>query len=190
MSEKNAYRLLNPYIEGSVDTVVRAKSSFSAGKKLYNNISNYFTNHLDDFYMTVQNIETKDLTHFKISEKRSDNGTVDFNLIKLDNNFNPELEKKLINNIESLEKQSGGKHHKHQKDTTSSSSSSSSSSEDNYYKIPILPIRRFTYFYLPYYRLYVVGLNPLDRARIFLPMFSLPINPTLEIRMDLYNFAQ
>ena len=188
MSEKNAYRLLNPYIEGTIDTVVRAKNSFNAGKKLYNNISTYFTNHLDDFYMTVQNMETKDLTHFKINEKRSDNGTVDFNLVKLDEKFNPDLEKKLINNVDKLTQQSGGKHkHRHHDDDDDDDDSDSTTDEDYFYKVPVLPISRYTYFYLPYYKLNFVGINQIDRARFFMPMFSLPVNPTLEVRMDLYN---
>lgn len=183
MSEKNAYRLLNPYIEGTVDTVTRAKNSFNAGKKLYSNISSYFTNHLDDFYMTVQNMETKDLTHFKINEKRSDNGLVDFDLVRLDDNFNPDLEKKLINSIDKIEKQAGGKYRNKYDDDDSDSDSSS---EEDYLKIPISPIRHYTYFYLPYYKLKFVGLSPLDKARFFVPMFNLPINPSLEVRMDLY----
>jgi hypothetical protein len=183
MSRKNAYRLLNPYVEGSIDTVVRAKNSFNAGKKLYNTISNFFTNHVEDFYMTVQNVETKELTHFRINEKRTENGTVDYNLVKLEEKFSPELEKKLVSNVEQLEKQTGGKH-KHDEDDSSSDSSSSDDFLDDY---PLQPIRRFTYFYMPYYKLNMVGLSPLDAARIFVPMFSLPINPSLEIRMDLYK---
>jgi hypothetical protein len=188
MSAKNAYLLINPYIEGSLDTVVRAKNSFSAGKKLYNTISNYFTNQVDNFYMTVQNLETKDLSHFKIGEKRDENNTVNFNLAKLDDRFNPDLEKKLITSIEKLSKQSGGKHHhrNRKEDDESSSSSSSSSEERDFFKFAPQPITRFTYFYLPYYKL--VGLNPLDASRIFLPMFNLPINPSLEIRFDLYRY--
>lgn len=189
MSAKNAYLLINPYIEGSLDTVVRARNSFSAGKKIYNTISNYFTNQVDNFYMTIQNLETKELTHFKIGEKRGENGIVDFNLVKLDEKFSPELEKKLINSIEKLGKQSGGKHHhKKEDDTSSSSSSSSSSDEKNYYRFPVQPISRFVYFYLPYYKLNIVGLSAIDISRIFLPMFSLPINPSLELRFDLYKY--
>lgn len=186
MSAKNAYRLINPYIEGSLDTVVRAKNSFSAGKKIYGSISNYFTNQVDDFYMTIQNVETKELTHFRIDEKRADGGFVDFNLVKLNENFSPELEKKLVGNVEKLEKQSGGKRHRHKDD--SSSSDSSSSDESDYFKFQPQPISKFTYFYLPYYKLNVIGLNPIDASRIFLPMFSLPINPSLEIRFDLYKY--
>lgn len=186
MPEKNAYRLLNPYIEGTIDTVVRAKNSFNAGKKLYNNISTYFTNHLEDFYMTIQNMETKELTHFRISEKRSDNGMVDFNLVRLENNFNPELEKKLINSVENLTKQSGGKH---KYDDEDDDESETTTDDDYYLKIPITPIRRFIYFYLPYYKLNFIGLSALDRSRFYVPMFSLPINPSLEIRMDLYPYT-
>lgn len=189
MSAKNAYLLINPYVEGSVDTVVRARNSFSAGKKLYNNISNYFTNHVDDFYMTIQNLETKDLTHFRIGEKRGDNGTVDFNLVKLDDRFSPELEKKLINSIEKLSKQSGGKHRGYHRDDDDDTTTSSSSSEErDFFKFTPQPITRFIYFYLPYYKLNMVGLSPLDASRIFLPMFGLPINPSMEIRLDLYRF--
>lgn len=185
MSAKNAYLLVNPYIEGSVPIFTRARNSFSAGKKLYNNISNYFTNQVDDFYMTIQNLQTKDLTHFKIGEKRNDNDVVDFNLAKLDENFNPELEKKLMNNIEKISKQSGGKHHRHNYKNNDSSSSSSSEDSD-FFKFVPQPITRFTYFYLPYYKL--VGLSPIDAARIFLPTFSFPINPSIEIRFDLYKY--
>jgi len=191
MSSKNAYRLVNPHIEGSLETVVRAKNSFSAGKKLYNSISNFFTNHVDNFYMTIQNVETKDLTHFKINEKRDSEGNVDFKLIKIDESFDPETNKKIISTIEKVDAQSGGKHrHKHKhhrdRDQDSSSSSSSSSSED-YFRIPIQPISRFVYFSLPYYKLQLNGLTPIDVSRLFMPMFSLPINPSLEIRFDLYK---
>ena len=187
MSSKNAYRLINPYIEGSVDTVVRSRNSFNAGKKLYNTISNYFTNQVDDFYMTIQNVETKDLTHFKIGEKRSDGGTVDFNLIKLDERFPQDIEKKLINSVDKLSKQSGGRRHKHYNDDDDDTSTESSDS-DNYYRFPVQPISKFVYFYMPYYKLNIIGLSPLDASRLFLPMFSLPINPSLEIRFDLYRY--
>jgi len=188
MSEKNAYRLINPYIEGSVETVVRAKNSFNAGKKLYNTISQYFTNSVDNFFMTVQNVETGDQTHFKVNESMQREGNVDFNLTKLEGKFPPEIEEKLLVNVEKLRKQAGGKHHRHRRDDSSSSSSSDSSSDDDdFFRYQRQPINRVVYWYMPYYQLKVVGLNPIDASRIFLPMFSLPINPTMEIRFDLYR---
>ena len=188
MSTKNAYRLINPHIEGSLDTVVRAKNAFSAGKKIYKTISNYFTNQVDDFFMTIQNLETKELTHFKIEEKRDDEGTVDFKLVKINESFDPETTKKIITTIEKTSSQSGGKPRRHRNSLLDDDSSdSSSSSDDYYYKIPIQPISKFIYYYLPYYKLNIAGVNPLDASRLFVPMFNLPINPSLEIRFDLYR---
>ena len=180
MSTKNAYRLVNPYIEGSFDGVVRAKNSFSGGKKLYDAISGHFTNHLDNFYMTIQNIETKEITNFKIEEKRSNSSVVDYNLVKLDKKFSPELEKKLVTAIDKIETQTAGGKHK------TDDSSDSSSSESDYYKFkfPVSPINRFVYFYMPYYKLDVVGLTLADTYRLFMPTFSLPINPVVELRLD------
>jgi len=191
MSNKNAYRLINPYIEGSLETVVRARNSFSAGKKIYNNLSTHFTNHVKDFYMTIQNVETKDLTNFRIDEKRGKNNIVDFNLVKLDNSLPAEMENKLIGHIEKLEKQSGGKRRHHKKDDSTSDSCSSTLSESdyNYYKIPLQPITKFIYYWLPYYKLNLTNLSPIDINRLFLPMFSLPINPTLELRFDIYKYS-
>ncbi|AGF85435.1 hypothetical protein QJ854_gp347 [Moumouvirus goulette] len=181
MPEKNTYRLLNPYIEGTMDTVVKARNSFSAGKKLYNTISNYFTNHVDDFYMTLQNVETGQLSHFKIGERRDENGAVDFEMIKLDKNFTPDLEKQLINNVNKIDKQSGGRKNIDDSDTEFSS-------ESECFRFPLQPITKFIYFYLPYYKLNLVGLNPLDIARIFMPTFGFIYNPSIEIRFDLYRY--
>ena len=191
MSSKNAYRLINPYIEGSFDTVVKARNSFSAGKKLYKNISTYFTNPVDNFYMTIQDLDTKKLSHFKINENRKDKTLVDFNLTKLDGDFSQTLNEKLVRNVDELGKQAGGKHKRHHHDDdddddSSSSSSDFSSTESLYF--PNQPINRFVYFYLPYYKLNVVGLSPLDINRLYLPMFNLPINPSLEVRVDLYRY--
>jgi len=179
---KNTYRLINPYIEGSLDTTARSRNSFNAGKKIYNTISNFFTNYVDDFYMTIQNVDNGNLSHFKINETKENDNVIGYNLVRLDKNFDEDIEKKLINKVDKDQK--GGKHkHKHKDD-----SSSSSSSDSDYYKIPSLPINRFVYYYLPYYQLNVSGLTRLDTYRLFLPMFSLPINPSLEIRFDLYKY--
>lgn len=187
MSTKNAYRLINPYIEGSLDTVVRASNSFSGGKKIYKNISSLFKNQVDNFYMTIQNVETKDLAHFFVEEKMDKDGSIGYDITKFDDRMNPEIEKKLINSVEKLSKQTGGKHHSHHQ-LDDSSDSSSSSDETEYFKFRAQPISRFTYFYLPYYRLNMVGMSPIDTARFFVPIFSFPVNPSIEIRFDLYRF--
>lgn len=186
-SNKQRYRLINPIIEGTVSTVVEASNAFNSAKKMYKKISNYFTNTVDDFYMTIQNVVTKDLTHFKINEQFGENGIVDFNLVKIDANFSEDIENKLLTHANKLFKHRGGKKHKYKDDSSSSDSSSSSSSSDSYYyKYPVQPISKFIYFYLPYYKL--IGVNSLDARRLYMPMFGLPVNPSLEIRFDLFTY--
>lgn len=188
MGEKNVYHLINPYIEGSVDTVVKSKNSYSAGKRLYNNISKYFTNHVEDFYMTIQNVQTNELTHFKIGEKKEGNNdvNVNFTLLRINDNFAPDVEQKLVSYVKKLERQAGGKKHRHHDD--SPSETTVSSSESDYYKVPVWPITRFVYFRMPYYKLKIIGLSPIDSSRLFFPMFSLPINPTFEFNFDIYKY--
>lgn len=195
-SNKQTYRLINPFIDGSINPVVKASNSFNAGKKMYNKISDFFTNQVDNFYMTIQNIVTNDLTHFLINEKKDKNDVVNFNLVKINDNFDTELENKIVSCVDKVLKneQTGGKHRRHARyDDDSSSDSSISSSDSNisssdseHYSYPVQPINKFIYFYLPYYKL--IGMNPLDSRRIFLPMFGLPINPSLEIRFDFYKY--
>jgi hypothetical protein len=179
---KNTYRLINPHIEGSIDTVVHASNSFSAGKKMYNNISKYFTNHLSDFYMTLQNVENKNLSHFKITEKRGKNGAVDYKMIKMSESFDPDTEEKIVETIDNISNQSAGK-----KNSSDSSSSSSSDESSDFFHYQVQPITRFVYYYLPYYKLNFVGMSPADINRVYVPMFNFPINPTMEIRFDLYQ---
>jgi hypothetical protein len=180
------YRLINPYIEGDVDTMVRAKDSYSAGKKIYKNISKHFTNSVDNFNMTVQDVDSKGLTHYNVSEKMGKDGLVDYNLTRLSSNFPSATESKLIKQVNKLEGQSGGKrrHHRRYDD---SSSSSSSSDDGNYlsFKIPYAPITKFIYHSLPYYTLEVNNVSPIDSSRFFLPTFSFPVNPSYQIIMNL-----
>lgn len=184
MSNKNTYRLINPYIEGSIDTISHDKNPYNAGKKFYNKLSEYFTNHVEDFYMSVMNVETKNMTHYHIQEKR-DGDSVYFYMKILPEKFPAETEKKLITEINKIKKQSGGKHHhRRHSDDSSDSSDSSSSSDDNYYSM--LPITRFTYFNLPYYNL--INYDATVCQRLFLPTFSLPLTPSVEIRFDLFTY--
>lgn len=187
MTSKNTYRLINPYIEGSVDTTVNSRNSFNGAKKLYKNISEYFTNHVKNFNMVIQNVNTDKLTHFKINEKNSKDGTVDYDLTILNNNFPLEIEKKLISSFNKLSKQSGGKSHRKYDDSDSSDSSSSS---EDLYNQSIQPITRFVYFYLPYYQYEIYGATPLDLSRLYLPMFSLPVNPVYEVRFDYHIYRR
>src|ERR1700688_4734935 len=106
-SETNTYRLINPYIEGSLSTVINSKNSFRAGRDLYKRLSKHFTNHVENFHLTIQNVETKKLSHFRITEKKKGN-SVDFNIVKLSDSLPDNMENKLIGAVDNIEKQTGG----------------------------------------------------------------------------------
>src|SRR5579863_2838814 len=105
MSNKNTYRLINPYVEGSIETISHEKNPYNAGKKFYNKLSEYFTNHVEDFYMSIMNVETKNLTHYHIQENR-EGDSVYFYMKVLPEKLPAETEKKLISEINKIKKQS------------------------------------------------------------------------------------
>ncbi len=138
--------------------------------------------------MTVENVVTGSLTHFRIKEKSLQDGGIDLKLQKIEGNFDSKIENKLKENVEKITKsedgvQEGGKH---DYDDSSSDSDSSSSDYDDFsdYRIT-LPVNKFIYFYLPYYKL--INITPTLPQRFFFPTFNLNTNPTLEIRFDVYQ---
>lgn len=175
MPSKNSYHLINPSIEGSMQELVKASSPRNAAKKIYNNLSEYFSNHMEEFYMTVMDVESKKLSHFQVREKRSGN-QVDFYLEPLPGNLSSSIEEKLIEKATKPRKQKGGR----SSSDSSDSDSSSSSSSDMF----LSPISKFTYFYLPYHKLFPQ--QNLKITKIFTPILSLPVNPTIEIDLELY----
>lgn len=179
MSGKHTYRLINPIVDGTVKSMTKASTQISAGKKIYNELSKHFTNEVKDFYMTLQDTNTDKLYHYRVSEgKINKEGYIDYNLDLLPGNLPADVEKKMVQAYEKHKTQLGG-------DDSDSSSSSNSATESTVY-IPLRPIDRFVYYMLPYYKIKTPGLNIIDLNRIYMPMFSLPVNPVFEMRMDFY----
>ena len=50
----NTYVLVNPHINGSVETKIKADNSLQAAKKAYKNVSKHFNNNIPKFYFTLQ----------------------------------------------------------------------------------------------------------------------------------------
>lgn len=185
MPSKNTYRLINPHIEGTFETVVAAKNSFRAGKKMYENLSALFTNHVQDYNFTLQNLATKENIHFSVEEQPKGEGAINFKLTRLDERFPEEIEDTLNEIVEdpTAALQSGGKKkRKHKKGSDSDSDSDSDSSSDDYDSYPVQPITRYVFYNLPYNCLTSPWTaNDLVTTRTFVPLFSFPINPTIEI---------
>lgn len=110
----NSYVLVNPHIEGSLKTQVKAKNSLEAAKNLYKNLSEHFNNNVPKFYFTIQKGTSGagKFYSFKVKETRNDN-TVDFSLepvvIQNEKNTYAKFKKNLSKFVSGLEQKGGAK---------------------------------------------------------------------------------
>lgn len=185
------YNLVNPSIEGELETVHEAKNSVEAANFFYNEMSQYFNNHVPNFMFSFQKggASNGKLYHYKVTESRNDN-EVNFKLRehKIDdaerlNGFRSRLESH-------QQKQAGGKKHKSSKhkssrhskkndssDSDMSSSDSSDSSDvssDDYLRGTSNNFSRSIYYW--WYDPYVYNMNSL-----FLPTFYSYVTPYVEL---------
>lgn len=173
MAESSMYRLINPYINGTVNKPITAKNAFSAGKQCYTNLSSYITNPMDKFYITIENMKTGKLTNFEISERKDDDsGDIEFKLKMFKENLPENIEKELLKKVNELDTQGGGYF------------DSDSDSESSLYEYDCRDlINKYTYFYLPYTK--YVNLSKNDYPHLFMPVFVYPIAPVTVVRFDL-----
>jgi len=118
------YQLINPHIEGTLNTTFTGKDHYDAANQAWDALSKYTLNNVPQFAFTLENVEDGCLCHFKVQEKESDK-KVKYSITKL--NLSTKNDKAFKNKLESFKtKQSGGKkkHKKHDDDDSSSSSDS------------------------------------------------------------------
>ena len=129
-----SYILVNPHIEGSVETKFKTKTANEAASLAYETVSKYFSNNLPKFSFTLQKAGSDKFYHFDVSEKINKSDKIKFQIKSNESISSIEGLKKFIEiNQENL---TGGKN-KSKKyrfdDDSSSSDSSSSDSDDDYY---------------------------------------------------------
>lgn len=209
----NTYKLLNPYILGSMETSVTAPNSNDAAKLLYTNFSKHLKNKLPGFLFSFAKVSSKDpetpVKHytFKVSEEFTgdDGDKINYKLVRYNgkvdpNNFLKNLNKfKLkMNNIGeeplSIEaKQTGGRKKKSKSGKkikeilnriTDDDDDSSSSSEDYIY--PRRKYRRYKYinYYDPIYYYYYDPFYYYGLSRTYVPVFADYLNPTVLVNLD------
>ena len=71
------YMLVNPYIEGEINKVVRAENSFKAARTIYESLSKYFNNSVKNFKFSLLKLKSDALN---LDSKKD--GTNSFNLTK------------------------------------------------------------------------------------------------------------
>jgi hypothetical protein len=134
------YNLVNPLIEGDIDTSVKAKSAFKAAGKMYEQVfGRIFITSAPEYNFSIEG--GGEIHHYTVKET-IDKEKAKFKIVK----FNGDVDNnKLKEKLKEIKTQSGGKSkHRHKsKDDDSSSSSSSSSDSPSYYSIS-------RYCYSPY----------------------------------------
>ena len=173
-----SYKLVNPYIIGSMQSTFEADSSMEAAKLAYQNLSQYFGNHMPEFRFTLKRLSsdgkvvggsTKSFLHFKVTENKGSNDNVKYEITELHNaqnvaNFQKRLNK-VANQDEKKNNQVGGK--KYVKDDDLSDYFDSEI--DRPRKGPLVYEPIVYYWYDPFVYNYV--------DRWYIPTFVLPIQP-------------
>lgn len=177
-----SYILVNPHIEGSIETKFKTKSSAEAANLAYETVSKYFSNNLPKFTFTLQKAGSDKFYHFDVSEKINKNDKIKFEI----------KENTAVSNIDGLKKfiqtneqeLDGGKHSKKYRldDSESSDSSSSDSNSDDdyyYYYKPInrsMPITYWSYYPYVYPNIY--------SRKLYVPTFVPTVTPYLYISLS------
>jgi len=138
------YNLINPYIDGSLETTIKVSSKASileAAGQMYKEVLSpiFITSVGDNFNFSMQG--GSKIHHFTVSETVT-NGDAKFKISEFKGNVD---NLKLKNKINEIRELVGGKrkHRRRDKDDDDSSSSSSSSDSLPYYSI-------YRYYYSPY----------------------------------------
>lgn len=171
------YTLLNPYLEGTAITSNK-KDVNMASEEICGKLASNIKHPIPSFYLTLQDSTDNSLHHVKVMETL-ENDNVKFSIDLLTNKKYHQNDNVLLNEIENLNKMTGGRKHKYD-DSTSSSSSSSSSSDDLEYKLgnsyPSSSVMTLNYYPSIY------GVN-----NILLPSFVGAFTPFVKINLPLVS---
>jgi hypothetical protein len=180
----NTYCLVNPHIEGEIDTKIKSNNSLKAAKVFYKNLSQHFNNNIPKFYFSIQKGGASDgkYYHFVVKEVKV-NDEVKFNIepyvISQDSKSIKNFETKL-STFKSKFNQFGGKSSKKNSKKKSKklddSSDSDLDSSENFYK----KAQTYKPAVVPplYYWWYDPGVYNLDS--VFIPTFYSYVTPYLQ----------
>jgi hypothetical protein len=190
------YRLVNPYVIGSMNTNFQAKSSLEAAKLAYDNLSQYFGNHMPTFQFSLKRMSkdnklvagsSKSFVHFQANEIKGKDDTVKYEITEIEpnmktiKNFQSRLNKVANQDEKENEGIDGGgylhkkKHHRHHDDEDDDDELS------DYFDYDLEKPRKGPLVYEPivyyWYDPFVYPLND----RFYVPTFVLPLQPRVVI---------
>jgi hypothetical protein len=167
------FSIVNPIIQGSLDTSFEAKTPMDAAVKAYKNVSAYFSSNVPQFAFTMK--EGNSFYHYVATEKINGDGKIKFTIKE---NKNVPGASKLPEFISGINDMKGGKYKKYRYNDDSSDSSDSSndsSSDYNYYR----PVKRRSPIDYWYY-----NPNVYARDHYYVPQFISSITPYVYITLE------
>jgi hypothetical protein len=111
------YKLVNPYVIGSMNKSFTSSSSLDAAKLAYNELSQYFGNHMPAFRFTLKKMDNnssavggsaKDFIHFEANERKGKDNKVTYEIKQIDGNNMKGFQSRLNKVANQDEKISGG----------------------------------------------------------------------------------
>lgn len=166
------FQLVNPNIEGTIQTKFEGKTVNDAAVSAYRTISGLFSNNVPKFSFTLMNNDK--YYHFDAKEKMNDSGKIKFTITENKNTIDNNALKQFI--VESTDMNGGGSKYRYDDSSSSSFSSSlnDSSSDYKYFR----PVKRSCPInYWSYWAGY-----PYTRPYYYVPQFVPTIKPYVYIK--------
>lgn len=184
------FELINPHIEGEFKRIFKEDTPLKAANNCYIKLSEYIRNPVNEFYYTLKNIKTNKYHNFLVKEKdNKKNKTLSYEINEIKSKINKDELDNFEKNLDQIKNNMTGGDKKRKKskkytdvsdssDTVSDSDSSTYINDsDKYTKY------KYVYPYIPYtpisYYWYYPYIYPV--SKIFVPHFSLPLTPIVEI---------
>ena len=182
------YKLTNPYVMGSMNTEFQAKSSLEAAKDAYDNLSQYFGNHMPVYRFTLKRLSNNgniiggspsSFLHFEVNETTNKSDTVNYEIKKINgvkssvvSNYQKRVNKVVQQDLEQKEQKGGAK-----KKFIHGTDDDDDDETSDYFDLVADKPRRGPLVYEPIsYYWYDPFLYPLV-DRWYVPTFVLPLQP-------------
>lgn len=132
------YKLVNPYIVGTLKTEYKTKECIDAAREFWSAITPYLTNNVPKLLISFQRVRDGELFHFKVNEQHGGKSKESkFTIKEVKIEMTSDDKKKFLSELEKSKKktdneiQKGGRRRYDDSSSDSSESSDSSSSEDD-----------------------------------------------------------
>jgi hypothetical protein len=111
------YKLVNPYVIGSMNTSFNADSSLGAAKLAYESLSQYFGNHMPVFRFTLKRLSTdnkvvggssKSFLHFEVNEVKGRDDNVKYEIKEINGGNNIKSFQERLNKVATQDEKKGG----------------------------------------------------------------------------------